>query len=60
MTFRQAIAIFCAPINFLLFAFGIDIEDYEIVALAIVSTMLVTVPALYEYYDEKKKEKSDD
>ena len=60
MSIRMAIALFCTPINILLFAFGIDIEYYEIMVLAVISMLLVTMPAAYEYYDEKKKEKPDD
>ena len=60
MSIRMAIALFCAPINILLFAYGIDIEDYEVVLLAVISMLLAAMPAAYEYYDEKKKEKPDD
>ena len=60
MSIRMAIALFCAPINILLFAYGIDIEDYEVMLLALISMLLVVMPAAYEYDDEKKKEKSDD
>ena len=60
MSFRMAVALFCTPINILLLAYGIAIEDYEVVLLAVISMLLVTMPAAYEYYDEKKKEKPDD
>ena len=60
MSIRVAIAIFCLPINIILLGYGIDIEDYEVVLLAVISMLLVTTPAVYEYYDEKKKDKPND
>jgi len=60
LNWKYAIIGFCMPINIILIVFGIIIGDPFAIVLASISTGLVVMPALGDYYEKKEKNKEPD